>query len=193
MCSIQERPANRVEIEHLDRELDDRVKAVLHGEMTNLEALDRGDFHQPHKDALLIIRDQMLDTFNVTLDRLFQEPWLERLIKCDCLQEVCVRVSSVLNDMLSVTSCELGNVLRKLRHTYKQSFEQMNMSIIHLYEGYIEAKGDFARCSEELAAAKIELARKAEGVAEIVGREIQTITAAYEKQKTKDQETITRV
>jgi hypothetical protein len=182
-----------VEIDHLDSELDERVKAVLHGEMTNLEALDSGDLHQPHKDALLIIRDRMLGTFNVTLDCLFQEQWLERLIKCECLQEVCDRVASVLNDMLSVTSCELGNVLRKLRHTYRQSFEQMNMSIIHLYEGYIDAKGDFNRCSDELAAAKIELAGKAEGVAEIVGREIQTMTAVYEKQKTKDQETITRV
>ena len=114
-----------MEIDSLDRELEDRVKAVLFREITDLNALDTGDLYQPHKDAMLLIRDHMLENFDVTLQELPSEPWLDRLIKCECLKDVCDHVASVLNDMLSVTSSELGSVLRKLRYTYKQSFEQI--------------------------------------------------------------------
>jgi hypothetical protein len=114
--SIQERPANRVEIDTLDRELEDRVKAVLFREMTDLDALETGELYQPHKDAMLFIRDHMLEGFGVTLSQLDKEPWLDKLIKCECLRDVCDHVASVLNDMLSVTSSELGSVLRKLRY-----------------------------------------------------------------------------
>jgi hypothetical protein len=54
--------------------------------------------------------------FGVTLSQLDDSPWLDKLIKCECLRDVCDHVATVLNDMLSVTSSELGSVLRKLRY-----------------------------------------------------------------------------
>ena len=42
--AIQERPANRAEIEALDRELEERVKVVLYRETTDLHAVESGNF-----------------------------------------------------------------------------------------------------------------------------------------------------
>ena len=191
--SIQERPANRVEIESLDRELEDRVKAVLFREMTDLNALDSGDLYQPHKDSMLLIRDHMLEDFNVPLHELAREPWLDRLIKCECLKDVCDHVASVLNDMLSVTSSELGSVLRKLRYTYKQSFEQINISTRQLFGGYMDSREELDRCCQELSEVKAELDRKEEDMMKIVSLEVSKVTTAFEKQMTIDQETIVQV
>lgn len=193
LLSIQERPANRVEIDSLDRELEDRVKAVLYEEMKDLGALDKGYLHQPHQDSMLLIRNRMLEAFNVSVGELSGEVWLGRLIKCECLKEVCDHVASVLNDMLSVTSSELGSVLRKLRYTYNQSFEQMNISTKQLHAGYIDSKADLDRCSFELDAVKRELASKEEGAMKIVGEEVLKVTAAFEKQRAVDQATISQV
>ena len=193
LYSIQERPANRVEIDSLDRELEDRVKAVLYKEMTDLNALDSNDLYQPHKDAMLLIRDHMLEDFDVTLHELPSEPWLDRLIKCECLKDVCDHVASVLNDMLSVTSSELGSVLRKLRYTYKQSFDQMNISTRQLFTGYMDSRGELIRCLEELTEVKAQLASKEEDMMKIVGQEVNKVTTNFERQKAIDQETITQV
>ena len=182
-----------MEIDSLDRELEDRVKAVLYKEMTDLDALDRGNLHQPHQDSMLLIRDRMLETFNVSVVALSREVWLGRLIKCECLKEVCDHVASVLNDMLSVTSSELGSVLRKLRYTYNQSFEQMNISTKQLHAGYIDSRADLDRCSLELDAVRRELASKEEGAMKIVGEEVLKVTAAFEKQRAVDQATISQV
>ena len=191
--SVTERPANRVEIDSLDRELEDRVKSVLFCEITDLNALDTGDLYQPHKDAILLIRDHMLQDFNVTLQELPHEQWLDRLIKCESLKDVCDHVASVLNDMLSVTSSELGSVLRKLRYTYKQSLEQMNVSTRQLFGGYMDSRRALDQCVDELSAAKNELARKEEGTLRLLEQELLKVTTAYESQQALDKETISQV
>ena len=191
--SVTERPANRVEIDSLDRELEDRVKSVLFCEIADLNALDTGDLYQPHKDAILLIRDHMLQDFNVTLQELPHEQWLDRLIKCESLRDVCDHVASVLNDMLSVTSSELGSVLRKLRYTYKQSFEQMNVSTRQLFGGYMDSREALDRCVDELSAAKNELAQKEEGTLRLVAQELLKVTTVYENQQALDKETISQV
>ena len=148
--SVQERPANRSEMEALDRELESRVRTVLYKEASDLYAVETGDLHQPHRDQMLMIRDQMLAHYSISVQDLIKEQWLEKLIKCECLRDVCDHVASVLNDMLSVSSSELGGVVRKLRYTYKQAFEQMHASARQLFQFYEEAKSELSVNCEEI-------------------------------------------
>jgi hypothetical protein len=55
---------------------------------------------------------------------------------------MCDEVSSKLSDILSINSIELGNVLRKLRLTYKQTFEQMLISWKALRNTYLSNKDE---------------------------------------------------
>ena len=119
-----------------------------------------GDLYQPHKDAMLLIRDSMLEDFGLSLEVLMQEQWLDKLIKCECLRTVCDHVANVLNDMLSVSSGELGSVLRKLRFTYKQSFDQMHMSARQLHYFYVDTKQELESCRKELASVRVKLSNK---------------------------------
>ena len=193
LYSVTERPANRVEIDSLDRELEDRVKSVLYGDVADLNALETGDLYQPHKDAILLIRDHMLQDFNVPLHELPHEQWLDKLIKCECLKDVCDHVASVLNDMLSVTSSELGSVLRKLRFTYKQSFHQMNVSTRQLFGGYMDSRRALDRCVDELSIVTDELAKKEEEMLMLVEQEMSKVNKMYETQHAVDKETISQV
>ena len=188
--AIQERPANRAEIEALDRELEERVKAVLYRETTDLHAVESGDLYQPHKDAMLLIRDSMLEDFGVSLDVLMQEQWLDKLIKCECLRTVCDHVATVLNDMLSVSSGELGSVLRKLRFTYKQSFDQMHTSARQLHFFYVETRQELESCRKELAAVRVTLSNKDAEMHRVIDREVSLVRSDFESQRAMDQDTI---
>ena len=188
--AIQERPANRAEIEALDRELEERVKAVLYRETTDLHAVETGDLYQPHKDAMLLIRDSMLDDFGVSLEVLMQEQWLDKLIKCECLRTVCDHVATVLNDMLSVSSGELGSVLRKLRFTYKQSFDQMHMSARQLHFFYVDTKQELEGCRKELASVRVTLLNKDAEMQRVIEREVSLVRSDFESQRSMDQDTI---
>lgn len=188
--SIQERPPNRAEIEALDRELEERVKAVLYTDTTDLNAVESGDLYQPHKDAMLIIRDQMLHDFGLNTDSLMSEAWLEKLIKCECLRSVCDHVASVLNDMLSVSSTELGSVLRKLRFTYKQSFEQMHFSSRQLHGFYLDTRRALEDCSHQLSALRDELRSKDDQMRMIVESEVEKVRGEFESQRALDGDTI---
>ena len=188
--AIQERPANRAEIEALDRELEERVKVVLYRETTDLHAVESGDLYQPHKDAMLLIRDSMLEDFGVSLEVLMQEQWLDKLIKCECLRTVCDHVATVLNDMLSVSSGELGSVLRKLRFTYKQSFDQMHMSARQLHYFYVDTKQQLESCRKELASVRVTLSSKEAEMQRGIEREVSLVRSDFESQRAMDQDTI---
>lgn len=188
--AVMERPANRAEIEALDRELEERIKVVLYRETTELHAVESGDLYQPHKDAIILIRDSMLDDFGVGLNGLAQEQWLDKLIKCECLRTVCDHVASVLNDMLSVSSSELGSVLRKLRFTYKQAFDQMHVSARQLHYFYVDTRRELEGCRKELAAVRQQLSAKDDEMHRNIDREVSLVRSDFMAQREADQDTV---
>jgi hypothetical protein len=140
--SITERPPNRSEISKLENDLEERISAVLYSETTDLHNLETGNMYQPDRDAIMFCRDKIIKSLQITTDELLKEEWTDKLIRCECLKETCDDVSKQLCDMLSVSSAELGNVLRKLRYTYIQSFEQMRISWEYLRTEYLTNKGE---------------------------------------------------
>lgn len=136
--SIQERPPNRADIMSLDRELETRVQAVLQDFGDLGGRLSSSDLYDPHRDTVTIIRDRLLQEFRADMDTLQREPWLDRLIKCECIKITCDDIAVKLVDMLAVSSTELGHVLRKLRLSYKQSFDQMRQSWQMLRGAYLD-------------------------------------------------------
>lgn len=161
--------------------------------MTDLEALDNNRLFQPHKDTMILLRNQILNDFKLPLSALLEESWLDKFIKCECLRDVCDDVSKVLNDMLSVTSSELGSVLRKLRYTYKQAFEQMIISLKKLYSIFVIIKNELNVCQSELIEVKLNLNNKEDDMKVIVNDEIIKVTTGFEKQRLIDKETIAQV
>ena len=134
--NMQERPASRLEINSLETELEDRVRLVLDkkgkavqvgADKEEEDAFDIGLSYQPYKESLILLREQILTDLDV-VDKtsLNSEPWLETYIKCACLKGVCDDSATKFADMLSVSSGQLGSILRKLRLTYMQAFEQMH-------------------------------------------------------------------
>lgn len=123
-----ERPASRAEIFSLEKELEDKVRMVL--DSATFIRRNNDDFgtefsYQPHKENVINTRDKMLEGLGATPLDIEEEPWLDSYLKCECLKVVCDEVSSQFSDIVGVSSTELGNVSRKLRLTYKQSFEQL--------------------------------------------------------------------
>lgn len=150
--TIQERPPNRADIANLDRELETRVQAVLQDVADMGGRLSSSDLYDPHRDTVTIVRDRLLHEFQADVTTLQREPWLDRLIKCECIKITCDDIAMKLVDMLAVSSTELGHVLRKLRVSYKQSFTQMRQSWQML-------RGAYLRDQQALCDARAELER----------------------------------
>jgi hypothetical protein len=162
--TVQERPANREEIAALERELEERVKAVIYSDQSDIEAIETGNLYQPHKDAMYQIRDRILAEFNAPVEQLQHEPWLQKLIQCESLMIVCDTVASKLGDMLSVNSSEMGNVQRKLRLTYEQCFDQLRRGWKQLRMTYSESEGIRRRDENLLKELQEHLAEKEDAI-----------------------------
>ena len=179
--SVIERPANRVDIANLERELEVRVKAIVDIDSVSID--DPNELADPRKDGMIIIRDKLLREFGADYERLKREPWLDMLIKCECIKITCDDVGKKLVDMLSVSSVELGNVLRKLRLTYMQSFEQMRVSWQLLRATFVEYENELFTDREKLNRLAYEVDNKEASVREIMNVEIAELTAQFEAEK----------
>lgn len=188
--SIQERPPNRVEVARLESELEDRLRSVLHSEATDLEAVQTGNMYQPHRDEMMIIRDSIHKEFNILNSDVSKEPWIDKLIQCESLRSTCDDVASKLTDMLSVNSSELGNVLRKLRMTYKQTFEQMRKSWRSLREIYLENEKELTKGRQSISSLQDDLRAKDRQIRNQIDKEIADITRQYDSERMCDKELI---
>ena len=181
--SITERPANRSEISKLEYDLEERISAVLYTELTDLRNLETGNMYQPDRDAMMICRDKIVKELQITNDELLKEEWTDKLIRCECLRETCDDVSKNLCDMLSVSSAELGNVLRKLRYTYMQSFDQMRISWEYLRSEYLANKGELFQTRDNMALLRADLNEKDGDIKLLVDKEVNLIKSSLEREK----------
>ena len=94
------------------------------------------------------------------------------------------------SDMLSVSSYELGNVLRKLRLTYKQSFEQMNFSWKTLRSAFLGASKELARCKQKMASMQTELDEKEAHVQTRFQAELHQLQVERDAERAADKEQI---
>lgn len=92
--------------------------------------------------------------------------------------------------MLSVSSYELGNVLRKLRLTYKQSFEQMNLSWKTLRSAFLSASKELSRCKQRMSVMKTELDGKEAQVQARFNAELQQLKQERDAERAADKEQI---
>lgn len=187
--SITERPPNREEIKALEYELEERVRNVLYPEEAMLEAVYNNNMFQPHKDATSIMRKRVLKDINILEDEVNDtEPWLDRLVKCECLHITCDTVTKKLIDMIAVSSTELGNVLRKLRYTQSQTFDEVKNSWQTLRDAYLNSQKDLNINCATLNSLKFDLDEKEDAVKLRVEHEVNLVKAEYEKILQRDRE-----
>jgi chromosome segregation ATPase len=90
--------------------------------------------------------------------------------------------------MLSVTSTELGVVLRKLRATYKQSFEQINISWKELRTSYLYKSKALVESNEIIDKLKIELNHKENQIRDEFDEEIVRLNVEFVAEKNRDKD-----
>lgn len=186
-----ERPASRVEIQSLEHELEERVRLVL--DMNASVKRGENEFSdgysfEPHREAMMVVRDRMLADFGIDSSMLHMEPWLDSFIKCECLKVMCDDVSSKFADMLAIHSVELGSVLRKLRLTYKQCFEQMHSSWKTLRGSYLEHTSDLSLSRDIIKKLQGDLENKENEMNKKFDNEVNRLNAEFNAEKARDQE-----
>lgn len=195
--NIHERPASRLEIIALEQELEERVRLVLEMNDTNNMGRinDEQQFGQseefsfdPNRESMKTVKKRMLADFGVEESSLHLEPWLDSFIKCECLKVMCDEVTSKFSDMLAISSIELGSVLRKLRLTYKQSFEQMHFSWKNLRQSYLEHETDLHNGRDKINQLVKELENKEREMNKYFDSEILRINAEFNAEKARDKE-----
>jgi len=187
--TIQERPPSKLEIDALEVELSERLRTISDLAKAELQAVETGQMYQPHKDALILARDRILREFGMDEECFRRElPWMDKLVKCESLKHVCEGVASQLVDMVSVTSTGLGNVLRKLRYTYREAFEQMKESWVELHEHYIDNTDELFEKTILLESARADLNNLEDEMREKVEAKIENLTNQFENEKQRDKE-----
>ena len=144
--NVHERPPRRVEVSYLEMELKQMVKTV----MNPVDDTDDDNVYQPHKEKVMLIRNRIFMELGIDKDKAMNEKWLENIVKSECLKDLCDNVCSKLTDMLSVSSAELGNVLRKLRYTYDQCFLQAISSWKDLQMKYSDVESSLQQANSKV-------------------------------------------
>ncbi len=191
--NVFERPATRLEIDALNEELLERVKAVLEEPEATTNYATATAAVDPHRDAVALIRDRMMKEFVSDVRLLPNEPWLGDLIKCECLREVCDEAARRLTDMLAVTTTEFGNVMRTLRATYRQSFQQMRLSWEKLRSKHMQLESELQSSKNTVERLQGALEIREQDIRQKIDAEVFEMRNMYEKERAKDREHVTKV
>lgn len=187
---LLERPASRMEITALERELEDKVRLILD---TSAKPRTHDTFgeefvFQPTKENMQMTKERMLTDFGASIYDIEKEPWLESYIRCECLKSMCDEVSSKFSDMLGVNSNELGNVARKLRLTYKQSFEQMALSWKALRKEFLHNGDELQGLKSQVKKLQHELAHKEDEISKRFDNELIRLNGEFNAERDRDKE-----
>jgi hypothetical protein len=204
--NVHERPPRRVEISYLENELTQMVKTVMHPSSDDV-------IYQPHKEKMMLVQNQIFDELNIPRDNLggaqvhhshasagneqqhqshhrLDEPWLDGIVKSECLKDLCDEVGLRLTDMLSVSSAELGNVLRKLRYTYDQSFLQLLSSWKELRCQYVIIYHELQDATHTIEVLTEKINERDFNIREQIDEEIDEIKKDFEYDREQDKEKI---
>ena len=94
---------------------------------------------KPLDVKFILNKNKIMEEFDVTTEDLIKKPWMDRLIRADNLFLINDDIAMRFSDMVTVQTAELGGLMRKLRRTYKQNFQQMRISWNELHEIYKES------------------------------------------------------
>lgn len=178
---VLEQPASRVDIVNLERELEVRVKAIV--AFDSMDVDNPSDLADSRKDGVIIVRNQLLDDFGADMSALEKEPWLDTLIKCQCVKVTCDDVAKKLTNMLNVSSVELGNVLKKLRLAYTQSFDQMRESWLGLRGIFLDYEEQLNYNRKEFLRISAEIGDKEDTVRDEMQMKINELTQTFNDEK----------
>lgn len=183
--NVHERPPRRVEVSYLENELKQMVKTV----MSPSDGFDEG-VYQPHKEKVMLIRNRIFLELGLEKETAEKEPWLESMVKSECLKDLCDDVSSKLTDMLSVSSAELGNVLRKLRYTYDQSFLQVVSSWKELQTKYCGVEDELRHANSQIRELNIKSQENDIDIRGQIDSEVERIKTEFDEVQRNDKEKI---
>eukprot|EP00602_Paraphysomonas_sp_CaronLab_P013589 CAMPEP_0185040590 /NCGR_PEP_ID=MMETSP1103-20130426/38819_1 /TAXON_ID=36769 /ORGANISM="Paraphysomonas bandaiensis, Strain Caron Lab Isolate" /LENGTH=1588 /DNA_ID=CAMNT_0027579955 /DNA_START=83 /DNA_END=4849 /DNA_ORIENTATION=- len=181
--NVHERPPRRVEVSHLENELTQMVKTVM-------QPLSDDVIYQPHKEKMMLVQNRILDELKVDPANAYQEPWLDSVVKSECLKDLCDEVGLRLTDMLSVSSAELGNVLRKLRYTYDQSFLQLLESWKEVRAKYVEVERELQETQVQVRSLHDRIDQRDFDIREQIELEVEEIKKDFEYEREQDKEKI---
>lgn len=184
--NVHERPPSRVEVSYLENELKQMVKTVMN---PNDDGSDDAVYH-PHKEKVMLIRNRIFFELGIEKDKAEQEPWLESIVKSECLKDLCDEISAKLTDMLSVSSAELGNVLRKLRYTYDQSFLQAVGSWKELQIKYCDMKQGLQNSMAQVRELNSKSQKNEIDIRDQINAEVEIMKKEYDEIQNTDKEKI---
>lgn len=162
--AVHENPPSRNDINLLDFEFEEKIRDIIHPETSDANIFDKKALNKPFREYALAIRNQYLEKYKITSDQLLREPWLEILIKCECLCVTSDSTTDKIVNMLSVISLELGNLLRKVRLTYKQAFRESTKSWEILRSSNKKMEEELQDRNRLITQLKDEISRKEESI-----------------------------
>jgi hypothetical protein len=138
------------------------------------------------------VKNRILSDFDVNEDNFENEPWFETIIKSECLKDSCDEVAHKMSDMLSVSSSELGSVMRKLKYTYQQSFQQMMIGWKNLRLKYLETLGDLNENRRFVEELNVKMLEKEYDIRERIDAKVGDVKKQFQAEREKDREKITQ-
>ena len=181
--NVHERPPRRVEVSYLEHELTQMVKTVMQPAADDV-------IYQPHREKMMLVRNRVLGELGIRPEDAHKEPWIESVVKSECLKDLCDDIGLRLTDMLSVSSAELGNVLRKLRYTYDQSFLQVLSSWKDVRLNYVTVDSELCDTQELVRSLREQLDERDFNIREQIDSEVEEIRKDFEYERQKDKEKI---
>ena len=181
--NVHERPPRRVEVSYLESELTQMVKTVMQPESDDV-------VYQPHKEKMMLVRNRVIGELGIRSDEADREPWIESVVKSECLKDLCDEIGLRLTDMLSVSSAELGNVLRKLRYTYDQSFLQVLSSWKDVRCKYVAVDNELSDTQDLVQSLQEQLDERDFNIREQIDSEVEEIKKDFEYERERDKEKI---
>jgi chromosome segregation ATPase len=139
---------------------------------------------------MLLVENRLLNELGLDRSEATDEPWLDGAVKSEFLKDLCDDVGLRLTDMLSVSSAELGNVLRKLRFSYDQSFLQLQRSWKEVRNKYTNVDKELISTQTQIRELSAKIQASDLDVKTTIDTEVASMKEVFEKERLADKEQI---
>ena len=157
----------------------------MYDDVSDHDALESRTAYHPAAVDFRIAEEKILSQFGnlPILGDIGQKEWIRNLIRCECLWSLCENKSSILADMVSVTSGDIGSALRKLRSVYSQTHTQMKGCLKALYKDQLTVVGSLHGSKDKIVEMEGRLLDKEDEVNAKVESRLADLSQTFEAER----------
>jgi hypothetical protein len=187
--NLHERPPDRNEIDGFDRSIVEQAQLIMMSDsLGDPDSIEKGTMYHPQSTGVRIVKEKLIKAFGLNNEQFEAMPWMNDLMKCECLRELCEDSAGQLADMVSISSGGLGQVMRRVKSVYEQTIDQMKIGWVTLFRAFEKDENTIVDMTQRIHKLEGSLQTQEQDVSDKLEYKLLDLKKFYEDQRAEDLE-----